>query len=245
MSSIAAAYNVWRDAKALRGSLEASSGYFDNIFVLVTPPGGEANKDDETCDLLREFGIDPKFGDINKGYGVIRSRLVHECGCEFAMILDSDERFRPSQEALRCVGTEQYPKHPNPALTVKKSRELIYPGLTLKDIIKDGNIDAVKGVRRHWFDFSHTRPSQNWHDHPDWQLRIVRNRAEIHYDTSVRMHERLIDSRTKDTPRHFTGENIFWDHYHLFYRRAHPGSKEWNEQNYQRLERGDPMLPAP
>lgn len=242
MSSIAACYNVWRDAKALRGSLEASSGYFDNLFVIVTPPGGEKNKDDETCDLLREFGIEPKFGDINEGYGVIRSRLIHECGCEFGMILDSDERFRPSQEILRCHGKERYPENPSPALTVEKSRELIYPGLTLKDVIKNGNIDAVMGVRRHWFDFSHKRPSQNWHDHPDWQLRIVRNRGEIQYKSSVRMHEQLIDTRTGQMPRHYVGENIYWDHYHLFYRFAHPGTKERNEQNYDRLSRGEPML---
>ncbi len=226
----------------MRGSLEASSGYFDNIFCIVTPPGGEANKDDETCDLLREFGIDPKFGDINEGYGVIRSRLIHECGCEWGMILDSDERFRPSQEVLKCDGSERYPEQRNPAITVRKSTELIYPGITLKEAIKNPNIDAVKGVRRHWFDFTHTRPSQNWHQHPDWQLRIVRNIPEISYKTNVRMHEQLIDSRTGQTPKHFTGENIYWDHYHLFYRFAHPGTKERNEENYGRLSRGEPML---
>lgn len=241
--SIAACINTARDTKALRGCLEAASGYFDNIYVLLTPVGGVLSKDDDTPDLLREFGIEPKLANIEEGYGVIRTRLIHECGCDWGFILDSDERFRPSQEVLRCHGDEQYPKVARPNLRVDKSTTLIFPGQSLKEVIANPGIDAVMGVRRHWFDFSHTRPSQNWHQHPDWQLRIVRNKAEIGYRKNVRMHEQLIDFRTNATPRHETMPNLFWDHYHLFFRHATPGHKEENERNYDRLSRGQPMQP--
>lgn len=241
--SIAACYNVARDAKALRGALEAAQGYFDNIYVLLTPIGGVLSPDDETPDLLREFGIEPKMGDIQQGYGVIRTRLIHECGCEWAFIMDADERFRPTQEVLKCHGDEKYPEQQRPNLRVEKSTTLIYPGQTLKELIKREQTNAVMAVRRHWFDFSHKHPAQNWHKHPDWQLRIVRNRGEIGYDTSVRMHERLIDTRTGSVPEHAVEENLFFDHYHLFFRLAYPGHKETNEVNYSRLERGEPMVP--
>lgn len=243
--SIAACWNVYRDAKALRGSLELASSYFDNLFVILTPPGGEANKDDETCDLLREFGIDPKFGDINEGFGVIRSRLIHECGCDWAFLMDADERFYPSQFQLRCEGDERYPGIRHPALTVRTSKELICPGNHLRELMKLPDIDAIKTIRRHWLTFDMKHPAQNWEQHPDWQLRIVRNVAEIGYERSRRMHERIIDKRRNGEPRSFQASvpgGPFHDHFHCHFRHAHPGTKERNEAEYQKLERGEPML---
>lgn len=242
--SIAACWNVYNDAKALRGSLELASSYFDNLFVIHSGPGG-AHSTDGTIELLHEFGISPIFADIQEGYGVIRTRLIHECGCDWAFIMDADERFHPALQIMRCEGSERYPAQQNPNLTVRKSDELIFPGLTLKETIKNPAYDGVKAIRRHWMDFSMSRPAENWIERKDWQLRIVRNRGEIQYKSGVRMHEQLIDTRTGQTPRHFTGDDYggpFFDHFHMHFRRAFPGTKEENERRYERLSRGEPML---
>lgn len=245
MSSIAACFNVFNDAPALRGALECASGYFDNIFVIVSPPGGEKNKDAETCDLLREFGIEPKFGDIQEGFGVIRSRLIHECGCEWAFLLDSDERFFPSQPILRCEGSERYPDIQHPILKVTRQQDLIYQGQHVRELIKDSRYDAIKTIRRHWQDFSMRRPAENWETIKDYQLRIVRNTDRISYRTDVRMHERIWDCRTNGEPKHYTADPVggpFHDHFHVFFRRARPGHKEENERRYDRLAKGESMI---
>lgn len=243
---IAACYNVYNDARALRGSLELASGYFDNIYVIHSSPGMVPSTDG-TLELLEEFGIKPVMADINEGFGVIRSRLIHECGEDWAFIMDADERFFPSCPVLRCGGTDRYPAQLNPALSVTKRLELVSPGLHLRDLIRRKDIDAVKTIRRHWFDFSMTRPAENWEIIKDWQMRIVRNVEYITYASGVKMHERCVDLRNPDgEPRHVNGHEQggpFHDHFHLFYRNAQPGHKEHNEANYSRLERGEPMLP--
>jgi len=103
---------------------------------------------------------------------------------------------------------------------------------------------AVRTIRRHWLDFTHKNPTQNWMLIQDYQLRIVRNVPEINYISSVKMHERLMDSRTGQDPLHLTENEllIFHDHYHPFFRNNFPGTKQFNEQNYQRLERGEKTI---
>lgn len=245
--SIAASFNVYNDATALRGALEMCQSYFDNIFVIHSGPGGAASTDG-TMELLEEFGIKPVMADIQVGFGVIRSRLIHECGCDWAFIMDADERFFPALPILRCQGSERFPGHAKPNLVVTQKDDLIYPGKYLKDIIRDESIDAVKTIRRHWFGFDMRHPSENWEERKDWQLRIVRNVDHVNYETHVRMHERLIDTRTGGEPRHYTADDVggpFHDHFHLHFRRVRPGHKEANEQNYSRLDRGEMMMLAP
>lgn len=238
---IAAAYNVFNDAAALRGSLECSARFFDNIFVIHSGPGGAVSTDG-TMELLEEFGIKPVMADMNDGFGVIRSRLIHECGEDWAFLLDADERFFPSQPAMTCLGSEIWQLNgPKPALTVTHRPELIHQGQHLRSLCALPHHDAIKTIRRHWFDFGMKQPSENWIERKDWQLRIVRNRAEIGYKTDVKMHEQIIDSRINDVPRHYTADDYggpFHDHFHLFFRYAQPGKKEANEAYYERLAQG-------
>lgn len=243
--SLACCVNVYNDAPALRGLLERSAPYFDNIFVVHSGPGG-AHSTDGTIELVEQFGGTIVFDDIQRGYGAIRTRLIHDCGCTFAFILDADERFHPQMPVLHCEGVEHYPEHPTPNLSVHPRNEVCNQGERLKQIIQDPNVMAVRTTRRHWFDFGHRHPAQNWLQNRDHQLRIVRNTPEIMYETGRVMHERLIDTRTGNTPAFVSQDDYhgcFHDHYHLFYRRTQPGKKEANEANYQRLERGEAMLP--
>lgn len=242
--SIALGCNVYNDVHALRGLLETSARYFDNLFIVHSGPGG-ARSTDGTLELCEKFGATIVFDDIQKGFGHIRSRLIHECGCEWVFIMDADERFYPQLPAMTCSGDEHYPKHPNPKLTVEHKRDIIDQGAHVKNLINNPETMALRSTRRHWFDFTMKKPSQNWLHNRDHQLRIVRNVKEIAYERDRVMHERLLDSRTGKDPRFVVQDDMggpFHDHFHLAYRIAYPGTKELNEKNYERLSKGERML---
>lgn len=238
--------NVYNDVIALRGLLETSSQYFDELFVVHSGPNG-AYSTDGTIELCEQFKVKLVYDDIDKGFGVIRSRLIHEHGCEWAMILDADERFNPIMPQLNCEGDDSWDLgNPlvRPSLTVTNGPNVNIQGYTLKEIIQSNDLMAVRTIRRHWMDFTHKNPTQNWNLIPDYQLRIVRNVPEIKYVSDIKMHERLMDSRTGQDPLHITNDEllIFHDHYHPFFRNNYPGTKQFNEQNYNRLERGEKMI---
>lgn len=245
--SIAASINVYNDVVALRGLLETASSYFDELFVVHSGPNG-AHSTDGTIELCEQFGVKLVFDDIDKGFGVIRSRLIHEHGCEWAMILDADERFHPTMPQLNCEGNATWDLgNPliRPNLTVTPTENINIQGYALKDVINNNpTIMAVRTIRRHWMDFTHKNPTQNWNLIPDYQLRIVRNVPEIEYVSDVRMHERLMDKRTGQDPLHINDDSllIFHDHYHPFFRNNYPGSKEKNEQYYKILENSSNLV---
>jgi len=239
--SIAACINFYNDAPALRGALESAAPFFDNIFTSNSGPGG-ARSTDGSIELCEQFGATIAFDDIQKGFGAIRSRLIHDCGCTWAFILDADERFHPQMPVMHCEGEEAYPAVENPNLSTFKRLEVHNQGNELRRIMSMQGIKAIRTSRRHWFDFTHNKPCQNWIRIPDWQLRIVKNLPEVGYQKDRVMHERLLDYDTGNDPIHSTS-GLFHDHYHCFYRRTQPGYKEAREKNYQRLERGEAMIP--
>lgn len=244
--SVCLSVNFFNDAQALRGLLETMSRWVDNIYCINAGPGG-AYSTDGSIELAESFGATVKYGDIDEGFGRIRTRLIHECGCTFAMILDCDERIYPQINTMLCEGNEAYPAQPTPNLTVTVKPEVINQLDRIRSAIRDPNTLSIRATRRHWFDYSFKRPSQNWFHIPDHQLRIVKNIPELGYERDRRMHERLIDIRTGTTPVYVAQDEqqlggVFFDHFHLFYRRTQPGKKEANEQNYSRLERGEKMI---
>lgn len=238
--SISLGCNVYNDAPALRGLLESAAPFFDNLFIVHSGPGG-AKSTDGTIELCEQFGATIVFDDIQRGFGAIRSRLIHDCGCTWCFIMDADERFHPQMPVMHCDGIEAYPQIANPNLSTFKQIEVHDQGALLRKAMTDTRAKAIRTSRRHWFDFSLNKPCQNWLRIPDFQLRIVRNLPEIGYQTDRVMHERLLDHSTGQDPI-FLSPGIFHDHYHCFYRRTQPGKKEANEANYQRLERGEAML---
>lgn len=239
-ASIALCCNFYNDAPALRGLLETSAPFFDNIFCINAGPGG-AKSADGSIELCEQFGATVVFDDIQRGFGAIRTRLIHDCGCTWAFIADADERFHPLMPVLHCEGEESYPEFPTPNLSTFKWKPH-NQGEALREAMQTPNIKAIRTSRRHWFDFTLNKPCQNWKKNADWQLRIVKNLPEVGYQTDRVMHEMLRDSTTGRDPEFIT-PGIFHDHYHMFFRRTLPGYKEARELNYQRLERGEAMLP--
>ena len=244
--SIAMCANVYNDATALRGLLECSAPFFDNLFIVHSGPGG-AKSTDGTIEVCEEYGATIVFDDIQRGFGAIRTRLIHDCGCTFAFILDADERFHPMLPVMHCEGSERYPAQLQPNLSSFKREEFCNQGALIKDIITRPYIMAIRSIRRHWFDFAMTKPAENWLTVRDYQLRIVRNDPHIGYQLDRRMHELLRDDRTGQDPTFWPGDiyqGPFHDHHHLHFRRAKPGHKEANERNYSRLESGEEMVPV-
>lgn len=243
--SIACCVNFYNDAPALRGLLETAAPYFDNIFCINSGPGG-ARSTDGSIELAEQFGATVVFDDMQRGFGAIRSRLIHDCGCTWAMVLDCDERFHPQMPCMHCEGTDRYPTQLEPNLSSFKRDEVCNQGAKLKELIRLPELMAVTSIRRHFFDFAMRKPAENWLLIKDYQMRIVRNIPEIGYQIDRVMHEQLIDSRTGRSPASITPDDYigpFFDHFHLHYRRTRPGQKEANEVNYGKLERGEAMLP--
>jgi len=239
--SIALGVNFYNDAIALRGLLESAAPFFDNLFCINAGPSG-AYSSDGSVEVCEQFGATVVFDDIQRGFGSIRTRLIHDCGCTWCFIMDSDERFHPKIPVMHCEGDEKYPDVRIPNLSTFQLPEILDQGAILKEAVQQPGLKAIRTSRRHWFDFSLRHPCQNWLKIPDYQLRIVKNLPEVGYQRERVMHELLRDSTTGQDPV-FASPGIFHDHYHMFFREKFPGKKEKNEQNYSRLERGEEMLP--
>lgn len=246
--SLALGVNFFNDAPALRGLLETMARWVDNIYCINSGPGG-AYSTDGSIEVARSFGATVNFADMDAGFGVIRTRLLQECGCTFCIILDCDERIYPQMNVMTCEGTEKYPDVPNPKLTVTVKPDVIDQMGHLRNLILNPDTMAVRSTRRHWFDYAMKRPAQNWYGPSgikDHQLRILRNLPSIGYQRDRKLHERCIDTRTGKDPVFVSQDEhggIFFDHYHLHERVNQPGKKEANEKNYERLSRGEPMIP--
>ena len=111
--------------------------------------------------------------------------------------------------------------------------EIYNQGAWLKDMIQYGDLDAVCTIRRHWHDFSWRRPTQNWHQKPDYQVRIVRNHPSIHWDANTKMHESLIGASNRYMPNQTHGP--FFDHYHFHFKRMDPEKRAFAVKVYDAI----------
>ena len=109
-------------------------------------------------------------------------------------------------------------------------------GAWLRSTIEHGSLDAVKTIRRHWHDFSWKRPTQNWHTHEDFQIRILRNKDSIHFAPGVRMHEQLVGASNVYMPNHQHGP--FFDHYHLFFKKMEMLQRQYDVAIYDAINEG-------
>ena len=252
--------NVYNEVNALPGWLETHTPFFDDVRVLHAGPQGEYSNDG-TIELLNKWHIPVEYCAIDEGFGAVRTRALHMSPCEWVMILDADERFYPIHRILNCNG-EPTPHDEADAilrgydfrdgkkpdwndidrlganLTITKG--VVYQqGDLLRTLIDSagGECDSVTVSRRHWHDFSFKRPTQSWIREPDWQMRIVRNRPDIRYDTNTRMHERLGGIRQT------TGGGIqhgpFFDHFHFFFKRMEEDQRAHDVEIYDKIHAGE------
>lgn len=238
-NSIGVAVNFYREPNTLPGFLECASRFFDDMLFISAPPAG-APPDDESIAIIEKWGARIIHSTIENGFGVLRTECLHRSSTEWVMICDCDERIFATLPIFAVHGSGRYPEDPVPNLSVGISNPAFSQWNRVREIVEHEcrEADAVRLSRRHWMDWGMHRPCQDWNVHPDWQLRFLRNRPYIGYDSKVRMHEQCIDSRTGMTPIYATGDTTrgpFFDHFHVPAKGMEPEQRKEDIAIYDRL----------
>jgi len=240
MASIGLTFNIYNDALALPGLLENAAPFFDDITAVHAGPNGKLS-DDGTIEILERWGVRICMSSINEGFGAVRTQCIRESMTDWVMIMDADERFFPLMPALTCEGTEKYPDIDAPNLTVINEGKIYNQGALLRKVIETPGAFAIRTSRRHWFDYSMKRPTQNWQTvEPDWQLRIVKNDPRVRYTSNVKMHERIVFGDTGKEPSHVAFNQeltnaLYHDHFHCFWKPQEPAQREHDVRIYDAL----------
>lgn len=230
MPSIAAVSNFYNESSALPGWLECVTAWADHVTLYHTGPGGEYSTDG-SIEIAERWGVDLRFGSIDEGFGVVRTKLITMAPTEWVAILDADERLYPNAPDIYLD---------NGAVRKRGTYDQI--GM-LRDIIKDPAIDAVVTSRRHWSNFHWDAPTQSWEEIPDWQARIVRNCDWVVYKSEVRMHEQILDLRTGHCPNWYHPQvpghrKIYFDHYHCHFKPMEAHQRAHDVAIYDCLDAG-------
>lgn len=251
--------NMYQEANALPGWIETHLPIFDDIRVMHAGPCG-SHSTDGTLEILAKWNIPVEFCAIDEGFGVVRTKTLRMSPCDWVMLLDADERFYPLHHVLRCEGESTSHSEVDAILQTYDFRDLktmipnweniarlgaklrVSSGETfdhaarLRELIDCDEYDAIVTIRRHWHDFSFKRPTQNWHTDPDWQMRLVRNTHAIMFDTSTRMHERLIGADRVYYSRQMVGP--FFDHFHFSFKKMEQEQRAHDVAIYDAIHAG-------
>ena len=253
--------NLFNEANALPGWLETHLPYFDDVRVFHAGPQGSLS-DDGTLEILEKWEVPVEFGSIDEGFGVVRTRAIHSSPCEYVMLLDCDERFYPLHRTLTCEGQSTPQQEVDWILQSYDFRGVNLPnweniarlganlrvsagepdeqGKRLRGILTHWKevaswpIDAIATVRRHWHDLGMKRPTQDWNEHKDWQLRLVRNDPKIYFDQSTKMHERLTGAAHM-----YHANDLFFDHFHFHFKRMEQRQRGHDLAIYDRIHAGE------
>lgn len=257
MTTIGLVANVYNEVNALPGWIKTHRLFFDDIRVLHAGPNGEYSNDG-TIELLEKYQIPHEFCAIDEGFGAVRTRAIRMSPCDYVMILDADERFYPEHKIMKCTGNPTSHTEVDEILRTYDFRngqrpdwnvigqlgkdlkvefgEVFDQGVYLKNLIKDKMFDAIISIRRHWHDFTFTRPTQDWISNPDWQMRIIRNKESISFDTSTRMHERLVGAEITYRADMIYGP--FFDHFHFPFKQMEQDQRSHDVDCYDRIHEG-------
>lgn len=238
-NSLGLAVNFYREPNTLPGLLENASRFFDDMLFISAPPSGAA-PDDESIAIIEKWGARIIHSSIDDGFGVIRTKCIHESSTEWVMITDCDERIFPWLPVYALHGAGRYPDDLNPALSVGIAESSFNQKARLREMLEHEcrSADSIRLSRRHWMNWSMTQPCQRWDDYPDWQLRLMRNRPYIGYQSMTKMHERAIDTRTGVDPIYATGDTIrgpFFDHFHVPAKAMEPEQRAEDIRTYDSL----------
>lgn len=259
MTTVGLVANIYNEIHALPGWIETHIGFFDDVHILHAGPGG-AYSNDGTIELLEKWKIPVEFCAIDEGFGVVRSRAIRMSPCDWTMILDADERFYPVHRMMTCTGEATPHSEVDSILQSYDFRDLASKpidwdniarlganlrvefgdtydqGACLREAISSDAYDAIVTTRRHWHDFSFRKPTQNWHKDPDYQLRLVRNNGTVCFDSSVKMHERLIGVREVLCAESY---RLYFDHLHFPFKRMEMEQRAHDVMIYDAIHRGE------
>jgi hypothetical protein len=237
--SIGCVVNFFREANMLHGFFETACRFFDEVIAVSAPPSA-APPDEESIAICQKWGVRVVHDTIDDGFGALRTRCLHAPSTEWTMIMDADERFLPVLPVYELHGTGRYPDQQDPQLSVGIGESSFNQGDLLRRMVDSAkNVDGIRFIRRHWMNFAMTRPAQRWDEHPDWQLRFLRNRGYLGYESHVRMHERCRDFRTNEDPSFITAGpryGVFVDHFHVPAKLMEPEQRAEDIEIYNRLD---------
>lgn len=236
--SIGVVVNFFQEPNMLPGFFETACRFFDDVVAVSAPPSA-APPDEESIEICRKWGVRVQHETIDHGFGALRTKCLHAPSTEWTMISDADERFFPTLPVYELHGTGRYPDQQEPNLSVGIAESAFNQGDLLRRMVSSANNeDAIRFIRRHWMNFACSRPAQRWDDYPDWQLRFLRNREYLGYESGVRMHERCRDFRTNQDPTYITSEpryGPFIDHFHVPAKLMEPEQRKRDIQIYDAL----------
>lgn len=261
MPTIGLVGNMYNESNALSGWLETHLPFFDDVRVLHAGPQGEYSNDG-TIEILEKWKIPVEFCAIDDGFGVVRTRAIRMSPCEYVMILDADERFYPLHRVMKCSGESTPHSEVDAILQTYDFRDLkaMIPnweniarlganlrvdhdapynqGGWLRQMLTDRSYrpDALATIRRHWHDLTFSRPTQNWHTDPDWQLRLVRNDPSIYFDPGQKMHERLCGQQNVLHADQNLGP--FYDHFHFTFKHMEQEQRAHDVACYDAIHAG-------
>lgn len=247
--SIGVAATFRDEHNALPGFLEMATRFFDDI-LLVDCSADMTPSSDGSLDIIRKWGLpDPPLWDLSPGFGAVRSQLLQTSKTDWTVIMDIDERMHLTLPVLECVGTESFPAFERPNLTVRPTGGVFNQRDYLAQRIREADsrgFKALRFCRRHWFDTSFNRPTQNWMQHRDWQLRCMKSRSSVGYKSDVKMHEQAWDSARNCGPLYIEDHATFGpflDHYHCHYKAMEPDQRQADIATYDALHRSDVHTP--
>lgn len=254
MLTIGVVANLFQEANALPGWLESATSWADWVGVMHAGPGGEKSGDG-TLEILEKWGIPTQFCAIDDGFGVVRTKTLRMCPCDYTVLLDADERLLSVHRRMTCGGESTPPDRTDSILTAYTSCSPNWDDVSslgdklsvniddtynqaelLRYLLRTENPDAVCTVRRHWHNFTFRRPTQNWMIEPDWQMRIVRNDPSICFDPSTVMHERLVGAHKIHRGDLYSGP--FIDHFHLFFKKMEMEQRRHDVEIYNAIHKG-------
>lgn len=259
--------NIYNEANALPGWLETHLPYFDNITITHAGPQGTFSNDGTIEILEKwkipffYDSIDDGFGAV-RTRAIRRSPCEYvmlldadERFYPVHRVMVCTGRSTPPSEVDAILQTYDFrdlkAMHSNWENIDKLGADLVVgtpefvfdtlsvydQGARLRSTLDQYRPDAVMSIRRHWHDLSFRRPTQNWHEVPDWQLRIVRNDPSIYFDPSVRMHEHLVGA--SNVFRADPTRGPFFDHHHFFFKRMEPVQRAHDVRVYDAIHKGE------
>lgn len=236
--SIGCVVNFYDEPNMLPGFFENACRFFDEVIAVHAPPSA-APADEESIEICRKWGVPVKHETIDAGFGALRTKCLHHLSTEWGLISDADERFFRTIPVFEMHGSGRYPDDQMPNLSVGIAEPAFNQGDLLRRMVHGAaNVDAIRFIRRHWMNFAMTVPAQRWDEHPDWQLRFLRNRPYIGFSKDIRMHERCLNFNTGEDPSYITSEpkyGVFIDHFHVPAKAMEPDQRKRDIQIYDAL----------
>lgn len=249
--SIGVAATFRDECNALPGFLEMATAFFDDVLLVDCSPDANPSTDG-SLDIIRKWGLPhPPCWDLNAGFGAVRTQLLKTSRTDWTVIMDIDERMHVTFPVLSCDGDESYPDVENPKLRVSVADSSYNHRDWLLLKIKEAERTGAKGVRfcrRHWFDTTYRRPTQNWMKNRDWQLRCMKSRDSVGYKSDVKMHETAWDYARNDGPVYVEDDLMrgpFFDHLHCHFKPMEPEQRREDIRVYDALHFSERHTPIP